>query len=240
MMNGKITRLPMEALVEMMNGINAENVKQIELITTPSSKYEAEGDAGMINIVLKKNKDMGTNGSISAFSGYGNRGKYGGTLNLNSKYDLINVYGDLSLRNNYSTQDFKSTWQLPVGNDNLITNSINERLPFDSDKNGTFGLDFNLNNKTIFGVKINLFDHQGNLESNGHINRVLEAKPYDQMTQDVTGDNNWQNLLGNLNFQHNFSNDNNLTADFDKIIYNARNPHNYKITIPIKLIMQII
>ena len=230
MINGKITRLPMEALVEMMNGINAENVKQIELITTPSSKYEAEGDAGMINIVLKKNEDMGTNGSISAFSGYGNRGKYGGTLNLNSKYDRINVYGDLSIRNNYSTQDFKSTWQLPVGNDILITNSINERLPFNSDKSGTFGLDFNLSDKTIFGVKINLFDHKENLESNGHINRVLEANPYDQMTQDVRGDNNWQNLLGNLNFQHNFSNENNLTANFDKIIYNARNPLNYKIT----------
>ena len=183
----------------------------------------------MINIVLKKNEDIGTNGSISAFSGYGNRGKYGGTLNLNSKYDHINVYGDLSFRNNYSTQDFKSTWQLPVGNDNLITNSINERLPFDSDKNGTFGLDFNLNNKTIFGVKINLFDHQGNLKSNGHINRVLEVNPYDQMTQNVTGDNNWQNLLGNLNFQHNFSNDNNLTAILIRL-FTMRNPFNYKIT----------
>ena len=77
-------------------------------------------------------------------SGYGNRGKYGGTLNLNSKYDRINVFGDLSIRNNYSTQDFESTWQLPFGNDILLTNSINERLPFSSDKNGTFGLDFNI------------------------------------------------------------------------------------------------
>ena len=229
MINGKITRLPMEALVEMMNGINAENVKQIELITTPSSKYEAEGDAGMINIVLKKNENMGTNGSISPFIGYGNRGKYGGTLNLNSKYDRINVFGNLSIRNNYSTQDFESTWQLPFGNDILLTNSINKRLPFSSDKNGTFGLDFNKSDKTSVGFKINLFDHKLDLESTGHITRILEANPYDEMTQNVIGYNNWQNLLGNLNFEHNFNSGNSLTANFDKIIYNARNPLNYKI-----------
>ena len=68
------------------------------------------------------------------------------------------------------------------------------------------------------------------MESTGHITRILEANPYDEMTQNVIGDNNWQNLLGNLNFEHNFNSGNSLTANFDKIIYNARNPLNYKIT----------
>ena len=46
MINGKITYMPSSALVQYLNGINAENVKSIELITTPPSKYDAEGNAG--------------------------------------------------------------------------------------------------------------------------------------------------------------------------------------------------
>ena len=229
MLNGKITRLPMEALIEMMNGINAENVKQIELITTPSSKYEAEGDAGMINIILKKNEDIGTNGSVTVFSGYGNRGKYGGTLNLNSKYARINIYGDLSLRNNYSTEYFESKWQLPSGDGLLITEAINERLPFASDKNVTFGLDFDLNDNTNLGIKFSFFNHKQTLESIGNIKRRLQSNPYDQMMQNTIGDNNWQNLLANLSFQHHFNDANSLTVDFDRIIYDAKNPLNYEI-----------
>lgn len=69
MINGKISRIPASAVVQMLDGMNAENIDRIELITTPPSKYEAEGDAGMINIVMKKTEDLGTNGSLSIFSG---------------------------------------------------------------------------------------------------------------------------------------------------------------------------
>ena len=55
MINGKTSRTPMSAVVQMLDGLNAESIDKIELITTPPSKYEAEGDAGMINIVMKKN-----------------------------------------------------------------------------------------------------------------------------------------------------------------------------------------
>ncbi len=52
--NGKQSRMPLAAAVQMLDGMSADNVKHIELITTPPSKYDAEGDAGIINIVLKK------------------------------------------------------------------------------------------------------------------------------------------------------------------------------------------
>lgn len=52
MINGKINRMPLDAVIQMLDGINAANVGEIELITTPPSKYEAEGNAGIINIVM--------------------------------------------------------------------------------------------------------------------------------------------------------------------------------------------
>jgi outer membrane receptor for monomeric catechols len=141
MINGKLSRIPMSAVVQMLGGINAENIERIELITTPPSKYEAEGDAGMINIVMKKLEDKGTNGNASVFTGYGRRGKYGATLNLNSRSKNLNVFGDLSTRNDYSTQYFTTRWAIPINNQINETASNNHRDSFTGANSGSVGLE---------------------------------------------------------------------------------------------------
>ena len=62
MINGKISYMPINALVEYLNGMNADNAKAIELITTPPANFDAEGNAGFINIELKKTEE-GYNGN---------------------------------------------------------------------------------------------------------------------------------------------------------------------------------
>src|SRR5665213_4256511 len=52
MINGRLTYMPMDALFQLLAGTNADNIEKIELITTPPAKYDAEGNAGYINIVL--------------------------------------------------------------------------------------------------------------------------------------------------------------------------------------------
>jgi outer membrane cobalamin receptor len=59
MINGKLSRLPIETLLQMLGGMNVDNVEKIELITSPPAKYDAEGNAGLINIVLKRRQDDG-------------------------------------------------------------------------------------------------------------------------------------------------------------------------------------
>ena len=64
MINGKINYMPINALVQYLNGMNADNAKSIELITTPPANFDAEGNAGFINIELKKNPQEGYNGNL--------------------------------------------------------------------------------------------------------------------------------------------------------------------------------
>ena len=71
MMNGKITHMPVTAVVQMLAGMSAGNIEKIELITTPPASLDAEGNAGYINIVLKEINNYGTNGSFSLSAGYG-------------------------------------------------------------------------------------------------------------------------------------------------------------------------
>ncbi|HMQ01308.1 MAG TPA: outer membrane beta-barrel family protein, partial [Cyclobacteriaceae bacterium] len=69
----------------------ANSVKSVELITNPSARYDAQGVAGIINIVLKKSDTRGFNGSVNASAG--TRYKYQGGINMNYNTGKINFYG---------------------------------------------------------------------------------------------------------------------------------------------------
>src|SRR5690606_15965278 len=74
----------------------ASSIDQVEVITNPSSKYDAEGMTGIINIVTKKDKKLGFNGSASVGIGTGN--KYNAGINLNLKNDKWNLFFNSNYR----------------------------------------------------------------------------------------------------------------------------------------------
>ncbi|MEL6392637.1 MAG: carboxypeptidase-like regulatory domain-containing protein, partial [Bacteroidota bacterium] len=81
--NGKRSRIDGSALIQLLQSMPASNIDKIELISTPPASYDAEGVAGIINIVLVKNLEEGTNGNLSLNIGYGERPKFGGSVDLN-------------------------------------------------------------------------------------------------------------------------------------------------------------
>lgn len=87
MLNGRLTYLSARDLRTLLEGMSAENIKNIEIITNPSAKYDAEGSSGILNINLKKYDRAGMSGSL--YSGYTYNGKQhgytaGGNINYNS------------------------------------------------------------------------------------------------------------------------------------------------------------
>lgn len=73
--------------------ITADMIERIEVITNPSAKYEAEGTAGIINIILKKEERKGLNGSVSVNTGYPNNHSIG--LSLNRRTEKFNLFSQL-------------------------------------------------------------------------------------------------------------------------------------------------
>ena len=65
-LNGRPSRISGSDLADMLEGMRSENIESIEIITNPSSKYDAEGSGGIINIVMKKDVSTGFNGSLNA------------------------------------------------------------------------------------------------------------------------------------------------------------------------------
>ncbi len=93
--DGRPTNLTAENLAGFLQGMQSGSIQQIELITSPSAKYDAAG-AGIINIVSKKGTNTGTNGTFTAGAGYGTFYKSNAGLVFNSRTDKVNIYGTYS------------------------------------------------------------------------------------------------------------------------------------------------
>jgi hypothetical protein len=83
LIDGKPTYLPPAELATLLRSMSANNIATIEVTSNPSSRYDASGNAGVINIRLKKNALEGFNGSTTTGAGYGRYGKANGSVNLN-------------------------------------------------------------------------------------------------------------------------------------------------------------
>jgi iron complex outermembrane receptor protein len=93
--DGKPTQLNAKDLAAYLKGINSNDVEAIEMISNPSAKYDASGNAGIINIRLKKNKKFGTNGSVTAGLVQGITPKGNASVNLNYRDKKVNLFGNV-------------------------------------------------------------------------------------------------------------------------------------------------
>jgi hypothetical protein len=76
--------------------MNSADIEAIEIITNPSAKFDAEGNAGIINIRLKKNKNYGWNGNIGGGYGVAINSRYNESGSLNFRNKNINFFSNVS------------------------------------------------------------------------------------------------------------------------------------------------
>ncbi|ASZ14121.1 TonB-dependent receptor [Chitinophaga pendula] len=158
MLDGKLTYLTNEALTDLLKNMPAETISQIEIITSPSAKYDAAGTSGIINIKTKKGQLTGINGSVNLAGGGGRYLFYnvGGNINWRTKkFNLFaNVnYGD---RQGYNTRglDRKTGGDVPLQfrQDVFQTNDFMNRYY-------KAGIDYNLTEKQSIGVMVNGYNN---------------------------------------------------------------------------------
>lgn len=95
LINGKPSALS-GLSTEALQQLPAEAIEKVEVITNPSARYDAEGTAGILNIILKQSKTAGVNGSASI--NVGNPESYGGNLSLNLRREKFNIFTNTSYR----------------------------------------------------------------------------------------------------------------------------------------------
>lgn len=141
MINGKMNRMPLEAVVQMLAGMPSGNIEKIELITTPPANFDAEGNAGFINIVLKQSNDAGLNGSYSFSGGIGRGSTASAGINFNYRKNKLNLYGDYSFGRETQEQPFLLDSEILLNGNTLQTDTRSDRDPVQRNHNARLGLD---------------------------------------------------------------------------------------------------
>jgi outer membrane receptor protein involved in Fe transport len=157
LINGKPSGMMNQNAAAMLQQMPSDMVEKIEIITNPSAKYKPDGAVGILNIVLKKNKGLGTNGNFTA--NIGNDERYNAGLYLNYNPGKLNVFGNY----NYRQDDYKrlndastQTFQEGKETSDVINTSNSHSRPVTNIFG--LGLDYDWDNKNSFGVTSN-FNH---------------------------------------------------------------------------------
>ncbi|MFZ1677070.1 MAG: TonB-dependent receptor [Saprospiraceae bacterium] len=227
MINGRINYMPADAVVRLLAGMSSDNIERIEVITTPPAGFDAEGNAGYINIVLKKSLDDGLNGSYGASVGYGKGEQLNGNLNFNYRKGKMNLYGDYSYSRDAAEQIFAFYRRIGLGGDILETDTKSVRDPGTNNHNARIGLDYQLDKKNVLGLLVDGYDTKWLMDAvntsfisrNGHLDTSILINNHEL--------NQWKHIGGNINLQHTFAEGRQLTFDGNILAYKDNNPTEY-------------
>lgn len=225
LMNGKRFRMPVEAAYQMLAGLNSSDVEKIEIMTVPPANYDADGDAGFINVVMKRDNGMiGTNGSLTVGQGYGSGYNGNMSFNLNHQGPKFSWFGLLS--STYADQ--VGEWDAFRGNNNGLEDiSIDteiERVSTRKALNYQAGFDYVLGKKTILSALVSGYNTRWDMTAPSSTESMYSISPDTLVTMTTIEENSWSHVMGNINLQHTFQKGQVLNANLDYLTYKNSNP----------------
>lgn len=151
---------------DALKQISANTIENIELITNPSSRYDAEGSAGIININLKAQKDYSLSGLVNLNSGTGD--KYNGDFTVNYNYNKLSMNGGLDYRNNMFTNKQEITRNSVLINFNQLNRTDVDVRNKREQYSLRSGIDYAFNQQSSLGLSFSVgaVDINGGLSTN--------------------------------------------------------------------------
>src|SRR4029078_8636771 len=218
LVDGKPTNLTLEQ-------IPADAIHSVELITNPSAKFDASGGtAGILNIVLKKEKKVGYNGSIRANLDSRARVGLGGDINLRQK--KLNLFANAMINQRKSISDGTTDRQNFYTTPDVYVTQKDHSVQLGGFGFGRGGFDYFIDNRNTLSLSVNYARGQFKPSSVSDILfDSLYSSPTASFQRRITNtDGNFRNLGSTLSFKHNFPKaGKELTAD---ITYNRSKNNN--------------
>jgi outer membrane receptor protein involved in Fe transport len=234
--DGKMMQLDTKDLAAYLRSINSNDIEAIEMISNPSAKYDASGNAGIVNIRLKKNKRFGTNGSVNVGFVQGVTPKGNGSVNLNYRDKKINVFGNVGGNIGMNRNEINI---YRIQNDTLYDQSTVMKSD-DKSVNIKAGVDFFINNKNTIGVMATSNFSKTNWGSDSRA--FVSYNPTGVHQYDLVALNTVPGKRTNANFNLNYryadTSGREINFDADYGIFNGRGnstqPNSYEYTDPSK------
>jgi iron complex outermembrane receptor protein len=231
LIDNKPTQLSGPDLQAYLSGMSASQVDVIELIENPGAKYDASGNAGIINIKTKANKQRGFNGSLNLSIGQGVYPKTGNTINLNYRAGKMNWfinYGNRASKEGQYAYTLRKYFN-GNGQDSALLEQPNFETATNLANNLKTGLDIFLNNKTTLGLVFTGGIFTSERRSYNNIN-WMDPNYHIDSTINTQGENNRRFERGGINFngRHKINESSELTFDLDYVKFNITGYQNYR------------
>ncbi|SDB40311.1 Outer membrane receptor proteins, mostly Fe transport [Flavobacteriaceae bacterium MAR_2010_188] len=209
LINGKPSALAGFGDTNILSQLPAEAIERVEVITSPSARYDAEGTAGILNIILRQKETLGFNGSFNA--NVGDPASLGFSANINYRTEKFNIFTNLGYRyydaprNSFSDTEYLSRFNsdgeiIPTEFDRIREDEVVDRL--NRNYNGNFGMEYFLNSKSSLTASIfyryGEDEDSGNNESKRYSNGSLVEETLRREYQNEF-DNNYQFSLNYVN-----------------------------------------
>ncbi len=228
MINGQISRIPDDAMLQMLEGIAAGSIDRIEIIHTPPAGFEAEGNAGIIHIVLKESPQNGVNGSIGFNGGYGKREKWGGNGHINYRGKRINLFGRYDAGLNVNPQIFRNYRS-------VFQNTDMQEVEMDSHRpgvrsvvqNARIGADWEWTPKTSLGVLGTYFDRNRYISATNTAAYRTNGGFRSEVRMPNSETNLHRSFTGNMHLAHHFTKQQSIKADVDYVSFDINRPSHY-------------
>ncbi len=225
-LDGRPSYLSGPDLANMLRNMTASQLEQIEIMTNPPAKYDAAGNAGVINIKTKKNKQFGYNGSITSGYTQGRYARFNESVSFNYRNQKVNFYSTLNYNRNHRSEELYITRNFRESATKEIKSIFDQKTSMENQRhyyNAKIGADFFVSKKTTLGVGVNGFYNPSTWESVSSTdifdpNHVLTSKT----GATTRNDEKWKNFSGNVNFRTVLdSAGQEITADVDYVQYSA-------------------
>lgn len=215
LINGKPSAIAGFGSTEALQQLPAEAIERVEVITSPSARYDAEGTAGILNIVLRKEKTLGFNGSVQTFVGYPLGS--GATVNANLRTNKFNLFNTTGVRYNESPGNalFENRFTSPTVENPLIL----EERDYDRLRQGfntNLGMEYFLTNSSSITAAV-FYRFSDDETTTTNITDEFDRSSLLAVSRNriETENEDDSNLQLSLNYTNDFNSDGHrLTADF--------------------------
>lgn len=227
LINDKAVQVSPEVALQMLDGMTSDQVERIEFISVPTSAFDAEGAAGIINIITKKDSELGTNGSMTVLLGAHWAETLGFSGNLNQRKQRFAYFLDYSIMRNHNQHVMHMYRETHVG-DLLITGiDDSPRENVTTLQNFRGGLEWRAGKNWTFNLQGTGYSRDWHLDANAHNTTTFNSDSTTQTTLHATESNVWRSATGSLGVQYQLNNKRRIDVAVDYLYYHNNNPSNY-------------
>ncbi|MBS1519665.1 MAG: TonB-dependent receptor [Bacteroidetes bacterium] len=222
--NGKPVLLSGDELTNFLKNYQGSSISQIELIDNAGAKYGSTGSGGMINVILKEKKSLGSNVSFTESAAYGDKYKFNSGINYNLRTEKLNLFASYNYSNNSIPHTIKTN--------RYVDNSLGYNyfsLNYDADvktSNHNFGVgaDYDITSRQTIGFLVNGFYNDANIDKRNTTYVYTNSLPDSSIKSSSLINRNLYNLNYNLNYKIDLDKEGKsvLSADADYSDYHRK------------------